>query len=198
MTSIDTETLAVILMCVVTAVLTFWGVHKFDRAAQNALSKQLDGLTVYAQPVPGSVAVIFHSYYGLLFYVSQTRHEFTLLPADAKELLSRLRSFNRSWTRYSPGALYVPALTEVEYRTQLRSISRQESALAEAPTFQQPVVPKGRKSTTLMYFFGLVAAGFVIATLNSLANRKYGDAVSHLVMVFVAIWLSRKTGARRE
>ncbi len=104
------------------------GYPLLKRSAEPAQRRAYDGLKVHPGPAPGLVAVVFHTYYGVLAFVSQTEHRFWATPDDAREALLRLHRFNLSWGIFAYGALLIPPLSYVNYLAQKRSIRRQEAA----------------------------------------------------------------------
>lgn len=75
------------------------------------------------------VTIVFHTYSGLVVYMTQVRHELRLPSRAARLLLWELVKFNLSHGMLGPGCLYVPLLTWMEYRSQLRRIAARERAL---------------------------------------------------------------------
>ncbi len=71
------------------------------------------------------VHVRFHMYTGVLVMARQTRIERTLPASAAGFALRELMWLNVRNVRRYPGAFWVPLLTWLEYRGQLRSIHRQ-------------------------------------------------------------------------
>jgi hypothetical protein len=104
------------------------GYRRLRRAAEAAQRRTLEGLKVHDGPAPGLVLVVFHTYYGLIAFVTQTEHRFWATPDDAREALWRLHRFNLTWGLFARGAPLVPLVSFGNYLAQKRSIRKQEAA----------------------------------------------------------------------
>lgn len=98
--------------------------------ALGPLRRRFSGLTVHDVPAPGDVSFVYHTYRGLLIWVTQDEHVCFAPPHDAEILLKRLLTFNLTWGMLSYGLLFVPFLAIGNYRTQLKSIRAQASSSA--------------------------------------------------------------------
>lgn len=103
------------------------GIAKF---ALGPLRRRFSGLTIHDVPAPGDVSFVYHTYRGLLIWVTQDEHVCYAPPQDAEILLKRLLTFNLTWGMLSYGLLFVPFLAIANYRTQLKSIRAQASSSA--------------------------------------------------------------------
>ncbi len=103
------------------------GMAKF---ALGPLRRRFNGLAVHEQPAPGDVSFVYHTYRGLLIWVTQDEHIVYAPPEDAEKLLNRLLRFNLTWGMLSYGLLFVPFLAIGNYKSQLKSIRAQASSPA--------------------------------------------------------------------
>jgi hypothetical protein len=90
-----------------------------------------------SQRTRGSVAVKFHTYHGVLVFAIQTPHAGYVPVEEAREFLWRLHRFNLTWGLFAYGALVIPFLSYFNYRSQLKSIGRQEAELDRARARRQ-------------------------------------------------------------
>jgi hypothetical protein len=102
-------------------VLVLW----LRRSARAAQQRVYGGLKIYAEPAPGKIPVVFHTYYGFIAYVIQTEHRFWASPEDARVALWHLHKFNLVWGLFAYGARVIPLLSVSNYLAQKRSIDRQ-------------------------------------------------------------------------
>lgn len=116
--------LAVLLLLAV-GVLHFF--RSYERWAQKSLQRRYDGLDVHAPPQPGDVVIQFHTYHGCLAWFTQAEHLVALPPDDARVLLGRLLRFNLLWGLVTPGAVFIPVLSLLNYRGQRKSVAAQEA-----------------------------------------------------------------------
>jgi hypothetical protein len=103
------------------------GYRRLRRAAEDAQAHLFDGLEIHDGPGPGLVLVRFHTYYGLIAFVTQTEHRFWAPPDDARAALRRLHRFNLTWGLFARGAPLVPLVSLGNYLAQKRSIRKQEA-----------------------------------------------------------------------
>jgi hypothetical protein len=110
-----------------------WAILKgsrwLKRAAEVSQFRAFEGLMIHAEPVPGLVAVVFHTYYGFIDFVTQTEPRFWAPPDEARRVLWRLHRFNLSWGMFAYGALLIPLMSCGNDLAQNRSIRRQETAM---------------------------------------------------------------------
>jgi len=99
----------------------------YESAARKALIRAYGGLRIHKEPESGDVVVSFHTYHGLVAWFSQTDHVVALPSEDARVFLNRLLWFNFSWGLLTWGMLFVPILSLINYRQQLRSIKAQKA-----------------------------------------------------------------------
>ncbi|MFO1066105.1 MAG: hypothetical protein U0892_19770 [Pirellulales bacterium] len=102
------------------------GMAKF---ALGPLRRRFNGISVREQPAAGDVSFVYHTYRGLLIWVTQDEHVVYATPDDAEILLKRLLKFNLTWGMLSYGSLFVPFLAIGNYKSQLKSIRAQASSL---------------------------------------------------------------------
>ncbi len=99
-----------------------WGI---SRRAEQASERLFEGIEAYAHPQPGLVEIVFHTYSGLLIFVTQREHRFWAPPDEARRALSRMHSYNCTWGLLAYGAMVIPLLSLCNCWTQKRRIKRQ-------------------------------------------------------------------------
>lgn len=114
---------ATIVFFVLLGVLVLFGLRGYEALARRSLRRKYRGLTIHDVPQTGDVVVTYHSYHGLIAWVTQTPHQVALPPDDARRLLGRLLRFNLLWGLFSYGALFVPPIAILNYIAQRRSIA---------------------------------------------------------------------------
>jgi hypothetical protein len=112
-------------------VLIVKGHRRFRSTAERAQQKAFEGVEISETPRQGMVAVVFHTYYGLLVFTHQTEYRFWALPEDARLVLSRLNRFNLTWGFFACGAIFIPLLSLGNYWAQRARIRKQATALAK-------------------------------------------------------------------
>ncbi len=137
----------------------------YEAAAKNALMHASGGLRVHLEPQPGDVIISFHTYHGLIAWFTQTDHRVALPAVDAKILLNRLLWFNLSWGILTWGALFIPILSLINYRQQLRSVDAQ----TKAGGYKVPIRPE---PVSLAVRFMAESEGAVVSTTDSLTKLK--------------------------
>jgi hypothetical protein len=105
--------------------LLFGGLRTF---ALKPLHRCFDGIGLHQDPQPGDVLLVYHTYRGLLLWVTQDEHRVLAPAADAERLLGRLLRFNLTWGMLSCGLLFIPFLAVGNYYAQRRSIREQSNA----------------------------------------------------------------------
>ena len=123
-------TIFMIAVLLIVFVLPFYlvfggGMAKF---ALGPLRRRFSGLTFHELPAPGDVSFVYHTYRGLLIWVTQDQHIVHAPPVDAEILLKRLLRFNLTWGLLSYGLLFVPFLAIGNYWAQIKSIRAQASS----------------------------------------------------------------------
>ena len=108
------------------------GLRWFTAGSLRAQARRFEGLTVAPAAAPGLVAVVFHTYSGLLVFVKQTEYRFWASPADARNALWRLHKYNLTRGFFAYGALVIPLLSIGNYVAQKRRITQQEAAMRSA------------------------------------------------------------------
>lgn len=114
-----------LLLIVALAVGVLYGIRWFGAFARRRELRAFEGMPVFGEPGPGLVAVVFHTYSGLLLFVIQSEWRFWATPEDARKILSRLNRHNLTWGFLAYGVLVIPILTLGNYATQLRRIRKQ-------------------------------------------------------------------------
>jgi hypothetical protein len=94
------------------------------------LRRCYDGVRLHEAPGPGDVQLVYHTYRGLLLWVTQDEHRVIAPAADAERLLGRLLRFNLTWGMITPALLFIPFLAISNYYAQRRSIREQSSKSA--------------------------------------------------------------------
>lgn len=108
--------------------LLFGGLRTF---ALKPLRRCFDGIRLHESPEPGDVLLVYHTYRGLLLWVTQDMHRVFAPVADAERLLGRLLRFNLTWGMLSYGLLFIPFLAAGSYYAQHRSIREQSSGIRQ-------------------------------------------------------------------
>lgn len=126
---------AIIVASVVFYAVLGWailrGYRRLRRSAEAAQWRAFEGLKVHPGPAPGLVAVVFHTYYGIIAFVTQTEHRFWAPPDDAHEALRRLHRFNLTWGMLAYGVLFIPLFSYGNYLAQRSAIRRQAGESVE-------------------------------------------------------------------
>jgi hypothetical protein len=108
------------------AVGALYGFRGYEGLACRALKQRYEDLEIHDSPQIGDVALVYHTYHGVLAWFTQTEHRVYLPPEQARALLGRLFRFNLVWGLTARGGLLVPPLSLMNYVAQRRSISAQE------------------------------------------------------------------------
>jgi hypothetical protein len=101
----------------------------FSRAAETSLQRIYEEVGVTETPPTNGVHVVFHTYYGLLAWFTQTEHRAVLPLNKAEELLRRLNRFNFTWGFFAYGAIIIPLFSYTNYLLQLRKIRAEYRSL---------------------------------------------------------------------
>jgi hypothetical protein len=80
------------------------------------------------------VEFTYHTYSGLLLYVTQSEHRFRLPYPLAQSTLSALLKHTMKYGFFAYGALLIPVLAYLNYLAQGRSLRRQADRAIAAPT----------------------------------------------------------------
>lgn len=120
-------------------ILAVWqnlkGFRRLRSEAERDQSEVFRGTSASDQVEKGKVLVAFHTYYGFLVYVTQTKHRFWAAPEEARTILWKLHCFNCTRGMFAYGAFLIPLVSCLNYLAQKRSIRKQESnAKALRPT----------------------------------------------------------------
>ncbi len=116
------------LLCLLTIfVLPFYlvfggGIAKF---ALRPLKRCFNGTEPRETPERGDVSFTYHTYRGLLIWVTQDEHNVHASCDDARTILRRLLRFNLTWGMLSYGLLFVPFLAIGNYKRQMKIIEQQ-------------------------------------------------------------------------
>jgi hypothetical protein len=108
-------------------VFFLWGKRAFDRAAIESLQRiyadaERRARTRTSAPV---VSFKYHTYSGILVYVAQTEHQFTLPRPIADDTLDALLKHTLKFGFFAYGALLIPILAYANYLGQKRAIAKQ-------------------------------------------------------------------------
>lgn len=135
--------LLVLAAFVAVPVFLIWGKRAFDRGAEaslEAIYKSAERQARAYGPSTPTVSFTYHTYSGLLLYVRQSEHRFTLPPRVAESTLHELFMHTIKYGFFAYGALLIPVLAYLNYLAQRRSISKQATSLSRrAPS------PVGRR-----------------------------------------------------
>jgi hypothetical protein len=113
-------------------VFFIWGKRAFDANAVASLDSIYRSAERQARafgPSSPAVSFTYHTYSGLLFYVRQSEHRFTLPPRVAESTLHDLLMHTVKYGFFAYGALLIPVLAYLNYLGQQRSISKQAASL---------------------------------------------------------------------
>ena len=75
------------------------------------------------------VSFRYHTYSGILLYVTQTEHQLQLPYPVARDTLSALLKHTMRYGFFAYGALLIPGLAYLNYLAQRRRIAKQQAAL---------------------------------------------------------------------
>ncbi len=103
------------------------GYRLFNSAADRARRQAFVDVTISQTPASGLVAVVFHTYNGIL-HARIVEHRFWATPDDARLILARLNWFNFKWGFFAHGAVLIPLLSIGNYWTQLARIKKQAAS----------------------------------------------------------------------
>ena len=117
-----------VLLVVFPLYLLFGGLRTF---ALRPLRRCFDGIRLRESPGAGDVRLVYHTYRGLLFWVTQDEHRVVAPAEDAERLLGRLLRFNLTWGMLSYGMLFIPFLAVGNFYAQRRSIRQQAMGIGQ-------------------------------------------------------------------
>ncbi len=92
------------------------------------LQRCFDGITLRTSPQKGDVSLTYHTYRGVLVWVTQEEIAGYTTPEEARTLLKRLLKFNLTWGMLSYGLIFIPLLAIGNYFAQMRSIRIQSES----------------------------------------------------------------------
>ncbi len=118
--------LSPVLIAVVAVFVLNGGLRRF---AKQPLEKCFEGIELHNETKPGDVMFVYHTYRGIIVWVTQTEHRVIAPPADAERLLDRLLRFNLTWGIWSYGMVFIPFIAMGNYYAQRRSIRQQVEAM---------------------------------------------------------------------
>lgn len=139
----------VLVALVAIPVLFLWGKRAFDRAAAESLTSIYARAERQARALGSSsptVSFRYHTYSGLLLYVTQSEHQFTLPARVAGDTLEALFKHTLKYGFFAYGVLLIPALAYVNYLAQRRSLARQASLPVDRA--RRPSGPRAGRATT--------------------------------------------------
>jgi hypothetical protein len=110
-------------------VMMIWGALKgyrwFRAHAESAQGILFDNSDISQHNSAGRVEVVFHTYYGLVAFVTQTEYHFWADPEEALRILWKLHKYNCTWGLLAYGAVVIPLISYANYIMQKRSIRHQ-------------------------------------------------------------------------
>ena len=118
-----------LLLIVFPLYLLFGGLRTF---ALRPLQRCFKGIRLRELPEVGDVYFVYHTYRGLLFWVTQEEHRIIAPAEDAERLLGRLLRFNLTWGMLSYGMVFIPFLAVGNYYAQRKSIRQQAASFRSA------------------------------------------------------------------
>jgi hypothetical protein len=137
--------IAVLLALVAVPVFFIWGKRVFDRAAAASLEQIYSTAERQARafgPSTPQVELTYHTYSGVLVYVTQSEHRLLLPYPVAQSTLSAFLKHTMKYGFFAYGALLIPVLAYLNYLAQKRSIRKQ----AEGRNAARHRVPRGRRT----------------------------------------------------
>jgi hypothetical protein len=120
--------LFVLVALVAVPVFFLWGKRAFDRAAVESLKRIYATAERQARAYGTSTPVVslkYHTYSGILLYVTQTEHQFQLPYRVAEDTLDALLKHTLKFGFFAYGALLIPILAYLNYLGQKSAISKQ-------------------------------------------------------------------------
>lgn len=122
--------LLVLVALVAVPVFFLWGKRAFDRRAVESprgIYADADRKgRAFGTAVP-LVSFTYHTYSGILLYVTQTEHRFQLPFPVAEETLDALLKHTFKFGFFAYGALLIPILAYLNYLGQKRGIAKQHA-----------------------------------------------------------------------
>jgi len=122
----------VLAALVAVPVLFIWGKRAFDRSAAASLDRIYRAADrqsrAFGSGTP-TATFTYHTYSGILFYVTQSEHTLTLPTRVAESTLHELLMHTVKYGFFAYGALLIPVLAYLNYLAQRRSIKKQAAAL---------------------------------------------------------------------
>jgi hypothetical protein len=106
----------------------------YEALARRALRRIYSDFDLSDSRRAGDIAIVFHTYHGLIAWFTQTEHRLCVPGTDAKRLLNRFLRFNLTWGLFTWGALFVPPISLFNYLAQRRSIAQQLGDFPDPPT----------------------------------------------------------------
>jgi hypothetical protein len=139
--------IAVLAALVLVPVFFLWGKRAFDRAAAESLRRIYATAEAQARafgPSTPQVEFTYHTYSGLLLYVTQSEHRFRLPYPLAQNTLSALLKHTMKYGFFAYGALLIPVLAYLNYLAQGRSLRKQAERPSGARLKAAPGLPRRR------------------------------------------------------
>jgi hypothetical protein len=112
-------------------VFFIWGKRAFDASAAASLDSIYRSAERQARAFGAStprVSFTYHTYSGILFYVRQSEHRFSLPARVAESTLHDLLMHTVRYGFFAYGALLIPVLAYLNCLAQRRSIGKQAAA----------------------------------------------------------------------
>jgi len=170
----------------------------YEYVAQRALLRKYRDLHVHVAPEPDDVFLTYHTYHGLVAWISQTSHHVALPPDDARRLLGRLLRFNLTWGLLTFGILFIPPMAIYNYIAQRRWIARQEkeglfNTPEPTPATVMPADDTKRPSAILRFAGWFCAILAVMCGISSIVNLVMGEfeaAVGGAIGAVILIWVA--------
>jgi hypothetical protein len=108
-----------------------WGKRAYDRNAVAALEAIYRSAERQARTFGASTPVVsftYHTYSGVLIYVNQSEHRFTLPAVVAEKTLHELLMYTLKYGFFAYGVVLIPVLAYANYLAQKRSIAKQAAS----------------------------------------------------------------------
>ena len=213
------QTFVITIICIALlielAAGTFFLFRGYERLAQRTLRGQYADLAIHPDPQPGDVILTYHTYHGLVAWITQTPHRVALPPDDARTLLKRFLCFNLTWGLVTYGALLILPLAIYNYFAQRRTIARHEATAGisaslipptntanhSVPGAAPPSIDEIEKAPSLFRrIVGWIAASqCVVFSISGIVGLANGEFVGAIFFAIIAIafgssaryWLSK-------
>jgi hypothetical protein len=165
----------------------FLVVRAIVRTPEQKFRRIYAGIPIDSMAAPNTVFIKFHTYDGFLVWFTQTTHTGYIRADLAPELLRRLHRYNLTYGLFSAGALFIPMLSYLNYRAQLKAVIAQKAGITSGDV--QSEVMAEMKNTFELAF---VPSSPLIAPQKSWFRMAVGGVAAALCLVFAVttiVWI---------